>query len=113
MSFLSGLKSFYQIGKSAVTGPFAWGLPGLSKSWTAKLAFPAALGVSWVAYKALGNLTEGGFSMHSPEAQWGYQRGMSSPYESNPMSFGQLNWSSSHTGATGSLAFALSNRRKG
>jgi hypothetical protein len=59
------------------------------------------------------NLIGGGYSMEGPGVAWGHTPGESIPYTNTTMLFSTANRTTQSMGATGSLAFALHNQRKG
>ncbi len=96
--------------------PAMWGMAarggsgGLLSKIARRAAGPAILLGAFGLLGVARSLISGGYSMDGPNVARGYTPGMSSPYTNNTMSFGTVDRT---MGATGSLAFALHNQRKG
>ena len=100
-------------------GPAIWGVAagGKSKSLLGAIGRRAVgpgivLGGFGLAL-ASRSLTGGAYSMEGPNVAWGHTPGMSTPYGFETMGFGSDNRFTQNMGASGALAFAMHNSRKG
>jgi hypothetical protein len=98
----------------AMWGKAAYGGTGGLLSGLARRAIgPAIILGAFGLLGAARNLIGGGYSMEGPSVAWGHTPGESIPYTNTTMSFSTANRTTQSMGATGSLAFALHNQRKG
>lgn len=106
------------IGRTAI-GPGMWGVAtnmrtrGLLSGIGKRLIGPGIVAGGFGAIAANRNLIGGAYSMDSPNVAWGYTPGMSAPYNNTTMLFGDEPRITRNMSATGSIAFALHNQRKG
>jgi hypothetical protein len=105
------------IGKFAI-GPGMWGAAAGTSSRTflgaiAKRAIgPGIMLGAFGLISATRGLLNGGYTTTGPNVAWGHTPGISTPYEDTTMTFSAANRMAQDMAATGSIAFALHNRRK-